>query len=867
MFKKIILIVSVLLLGRGSLAGLQDDLANIAHLSKVLHQDSDSRQNATVFPFPLYRLFRMIYETASQEVKDELGRFFPCPIDDDQTAYFASLAKSPAGSQDASILLSNLYLFSNDKKVKANVLDSLDSAFFKNFVHHIQFSPEKDSIENLNRRISDDHQGEIQDPLEPKNLHNTVAFFVATFFVKSGWAGTFEDSNMLFKTINTAKQVSSFKGNVIVRYHSDHEKTIVHVPASDNIFLAFKMYRDGSVSPITKDELELEGTKAVVSLEIPNFSIENSINLIDKLKASLPWTFAEGFKTLLNHEEVVIEEFLQANKLEVTKSGIKAVSVTKCLFAPRCGGSHGNYPRIDINSPFSLLLYTSHGQDHLPLLDGVVWDLPSNGPALDFDKILSKGSNVFPSIRRPDDTLQRVFFDILMFLFEQRDSGDEWGTKNEILCPLSFLTTLQRAPQIFGFSDIGLQQLQKMEGFSEQVTVEFIDNLIKDGLTTTRVTNFWDLSLSESELQKARKRCLGINDDVIQLMKDFMSTMMFLIGNDYIRNFGLLENYEQVQGIWKFTKAERKQIKNLKDNELRAHFYGSKVEKISNLSLNLLGEDNPKVLYFLKFLFSEVKQIDNEEKLRTAISGSRYILNNIELLKSMKDQELKELFGLSCDEAHGLSESLSALSRNCDSIHSSSASVYPNPAITAGSNGSCIISYIYIGLRLQHISLTSCDVPFNQGVLWGYEGEVTGLCQKNEHATTVALPALGNLVFIMQIKHVPGSPDPLLSFEGASPKTFFISFPEVTILKKGSAPMSFKNTSTAPIHFKAINNIEVKSSIILKFDINSAPRQASQPSEEKIVVDKEFPWAVARVIHDGQTPHTYAIVATGVFNP
>lgn len=161
MFKKILLIVCVLFLGRGSVAGLQGDLINIAHLSKFLHQDSASRQNATIFPIPLYRLFRMIYETASQEVKEEINRFFPCPIDDEQTVHFASLAKSPAVNEDASVLLSHLYLFSNNKKVKANVLDSLDSAFFKNFVQHIQFSPEKDSIKNLNQQISDDHQGEI----------------------------------------------------------------------------------------------------------------------------------------------------------------------------------------------------------------------------------------------------------------------------------------------------------------------------------------------------------------------------------------------------------------------------------------------------------------------------------------------------------------------------------------------------------------------------------------------------------------------------------------------------------------------------------------------------------------------------------
>lgn len=860
MAKKISVLVCFLLFGTIALAGLPEHLKNISYLSEIfLNDDSNLRQNGTVVPFPLYQLFVMLHKTASQEVKDELDRFFPYPIDDGQTAELASFLQMPATGKDASVLLSHLYLFSNDQKVKADALDFLNDPLFKNFVNHIQFSPEKGSIDKLNRKISDDHQGELQGPLDTKNLNNTIAFLVATLFVKSEWPVPFDDKLMFFKVNNTVKQVSSFNGTVSVRYHSDGEKTIVHVPASDNIVLAFKIYHDGFVAPIIQEELELEGTKAVISLEIPNFSIENSINLIDKIKDKLSETFTTGFKTLLSNDEVVINEFLQTNKLEVTKSGIKAVSVAKAKLVTRAGGPTATRDEVKIDRPFSFCLYSSNLQDHLPLLSGVVWDLPSNDASPKLD--------ILRSMPAPEDTLQKSIFHVLAFLFSVRASSSEWGSENEVICPLSILLTLQRASMIYGIEPGPmLRNFQKIIGFELEITEQFIDMLIHNPFTTNSITDTWTIKRDESfDLDAAKSRCLGIDDEVKKLVKTFIDYREWCYDADgFVSNFAIIENNisETVDRISKLTEDDWEQIKGI-DGKLIGHFYGNKDEALSTLSKRLLGEDNAKVLQFLKFCrLRENVPIHDPEQMRTAILGSRYILKNSNILLTISDEDWIRLFGLAEENVSNLKENTGNIGLIRNRINASSAYVNPNPSLHVkglADHDALSNKSISIGLHLEHVSLIADNVPFGQGTISGFKGDVRGFIKETEQDTTVALHALGDLALIMQISNEKGGPiKPLLSFEGGSSATFSISFPPI------SAPVS-KIDMLIPS--EPSKKIQVASAVSVIFNIVTAPRQPSEPPIREIILSEPFSWAIAKVInHSDEAPPSYAILVTGAFN-
>lgn len=830
-----------------------DDLENMAYLSARL-LDSETTENKTVVPFPLYKMLVLLYETASDIVKDEINNFFPKPIDSRRIARLASSLMEAIDPKSETELYSHLYIFLNENKVPETALDTMEHVLSNQFVKQIKFKPLESSIEQLNQQIFEDHKGTVKGPIENKNLPRTVAFLVATLFLKTPWQNTFSDSSMRF---NNNSRKKSFKGDTTIKYFQDETKTILHIPARDNIYLAIKMNHDGSVTTITADDLSAKSAQKIVTLELPEFAIENSIDLIAKLSKLLPITLSEqGFKTFLlsNEESAIIEEFRQHNKLEVTLSGIKAESVTVAQLISRSGNTQLK-ECIKVDRSFSFLVYIDKTTEKIPLLNGEIWDPQPLEVTYPFLNAMST----------PQEPTSRSFFELIKMLFQNREKSRDWGRENCALCPLSALIAFNNVIKINNNHD-QVNEFLCNNGFKNELDSNYIDDLMRNNIASVCAQQILKKNIDRTDLNSAIVRLMDLDDEIKSSLQ--WSLKYFFEKFDLVEVVHTLTpfNEKKIDIVFTLTPDNWREISQLNTVDLNNHLLGKKNESIVTLSHALLGEDDAQFLDFLLRLFTnKIVEIDGNsvtiakglittsEDFLKVIRSAYFILKNKRLLRGLNDEEKIGILGLTSKEAERINDSeLENIIFLKNTIRSSPANVLLAPnIINCGDKKFLSSQNIYITLHWRY--------EFHRFKSQGgalIQSNVQGLYHETDDTITAAIPAYGDLYYIVQVNRnlEDTFAKPIVSFEAGEELAFFISLPDISQPSSPKIVIPFGES-----------DIQIESQICIHHGtLPEAKKLDIKDADRYIYVSLPFAYAIAKKVSSPDGSTSFAILVTGV---
>lgn len=284
---------------------------------------------------------------------------------------------------DTSVFLNNQYIFPFNKGVNEDAVQFISD--LGSTVVPLDFEDNKGAAEKINAIVKSDTKGHIQDLAQANQFSDlTRAVLLSTLYIKAKWGPNFYDLTLPFKTLNKKKSVAGFGGNGNMWYRETANEHFLAIPAANKIYLMIKMSKeDDKVSPITSAEWDAEQTQEFMTLKMPNFTIENTLNLTDYLKETLPTVLdpEDQFQTTLTDLPLFVSSFLQKNKIVVNKDGLEAASATHMGLNARCLPER----KVVIDRPFSYLLCKGYGKNSgggsknfLFLFSGTVMDPTQN---------------------------------------------------------------------------------------------------------------------------------------------------------------------------------------------------------------------------------------------------------------------------------------------------------------------------------------------------------------------------------------------------------------------------------------------------------------------------------------------------------
>lgn len=254
----------------------------------------------------------------------------------------------------------------------------------------LNFNNAVEAADTINGIVAEDTKGMIKGLANPGQFGPlTKAVFLSTLYVKSKWQTEFYNRIFEFNAPDEKKVLKGFQGKGYAYFIETNNDQFLTIPTEDKIYLMIKLSKQaGQVSPITTAEWDQLQASEFIDLTMPNFIIENTLNLTGHLMESLPTLLTddpnEDFQTTLTDMPLHITTFLQKNKIVVNKDGLEAASATMMCMKSRCLP-----PKIKrtivVDRPFSFLLVKGIGQkteggskDFLHLFSGTVMD-PTQG--------------------------------------------------------------------------------------------------------------------------------------------------------------------------------------------------------------------------------------------------------------------------------------------------------------------------------------------------------------------------------------------------------------------------------------------------------------------------------------------------------
>lgn len=243
----------------------------------------------------------------------------------------------------------------------------------------------QESAKFINDIVKKDTNNQIKDIISPDSISkDLMLILIHTLHIKASWLNEFEYGTMHFRdnkgTKHTVESFNDDDKGVNLPFLLSGNITFVQLPLLGDCHLLIR-HSAKSVQPITLADLDQFAKKSNVTLisplRVPFVSMEETINLKQEFSEALPKILGgHRFKTDLFEEiDVHISDYIQKIKFDMTEDGIEASSVTSMMmesdsikFPPK-----GSTP-IEINSPFSFLLFQKIGKTNLPLFYGHVMD-------------------------------------------------------------------------------------------------------------------------------------------------------------------------------------------------------------------------------------------------------------------------------------------------------------------------------------------------------------------------------------------------------------------------------------------------------------------------------------------------------------
>lgn len=255
-------------------------------------------------------------------------------------------------------------------------------------VEEFDLSDHQKAANLANQWVENQTQGYITKIAEAKDFPGAVQnLFLSALFVAARWNHHFTKTTMQFYGKDKKEPILvnglRDKQQVYV-YESEYSINpfkIVNIKATDNLFLALKMYDNGFVSPITVKEFDEPAKPCVANLKFPSFDFTTSMDL-SFLKQTFPTLFEKEYQTTLTSSPTGLSAFKQQNFMKVYDAGFMAGSATMKVEGSLCESPTPEVT-IVIDKPFSFLAFQKtegdqrDGANFLHLFSGTVVDLPN----------------------------------------------------------------------------------------------------------------------------------------------------------------------------------------------------------------------------------------------------------------------------------------------------------------------------------------------------------------------------------------------------------------------------------------------------------------------------------------------------------
>lgn len=323
------------------------------------------------------QILEALYQTVlNQSVKDEIKDFVGHDLSATGLKDFLAIIRRQ--SSFGGTFLNNFYVFPASKGIRQEPLNTLSNLGAS--IKPLDFIQSSQSATEINRIVSTDTHNIFKGVVEASDFSaDTRIVFLSTLYVKVKWINRFVDTQLDFKTPSKTIKINGFNGMGRMLYREDFTHSFLTIPAENDLNFMIKMPKFlGRLVPITVEDLVECSNNEKINLTMPNFTLENTLDLRKYLRQSLPTLLNSSFSTTLTDELLKVSKFLQKNKIEINKVGVEADSVTVMGFEKKCATIEPEPRKVVVDSPFSWALYQQKNRDKLVLLSGIEMD-PTQG--------------------------------------------------------------------------------------------------------------------------------------------------------------------------------------------------------------------------------------------------------------------------------------------------------------------------------------------------------------------------------------------------------------------------------------------------------------------------------------------------------
>lgn len=371
-------------------------LSNLSSKMETLVVQKKPQQNTIVCPMGGFQLLVDLHDIADEERKTEVSNILGLhPNFEGALSFVQTLPKNTPFVKETKksryksknkayynghfILPSDRFVLNEEKSSRLKQLQAE--------IMPTDFSDPEKSADTVNNLVETNTNHLISNIISADAFEDPVALvLLSTLYMNSSWTDEFEEAYIPFRTPKDDdfnRMFKGFTGELALPFVQTYTQTTVLLKALGNTFLMINMHEDGHVSPIQNEHIHqfLEDMECseTIKFSMPEFTLENTLDLKELFKQDAPHLMNKGKFTidLFEHlEEVKIGQFIQKNKLDVTRTGMEGASATIMTFFNECAMvSMEDCKKIEIDQPFSFRVLKKLDQGTwLTLFSGQVFE-------------------------------------------------------------------------------------------------------------------------------------------------------------------------------------------------------------------------------------------------------------------------------------------------------------------------------------------------------------------------------------------------------------------------------------------------------------------------------------------------------------
>lgn len=383
-------------------------------MEEMLVQEQPNK-NTVVCPLGPIQILADLYQFADKSVKDEIAKFTRTSFEPNSYQDFVERLPQNSGSPieverweglygwipkgtknvyfNGHFIISNNIFKLNDERV--HQLKSLDATIVP-----YDFSDSRKAVDYINGIVDTNTNHMIPTILSPDAFSGTskVMILLSTLYINNSWKNEFEKRDIFFNGPNKdVKKIPGFGNKIKMPYlykkcwpsesclsfmpwsPKPWYETTVMIPATGRTSLIIRMRDDGIVTSIDHNYianfLRHHKKDEIIDFKMPSFMIENEINIKKLFKSDMPQSMGNTPFTvdLFTPQQLVyIGAFIQKNRVEVTKDGLKGASATICILDSICTQEPKS---ITIDHAFSFAIIKEiASQTWITLFSGEIFD-------------------------------------------------------------------------------------------------------------------------------------------------------------------------------------------------------------------------------------------------------------------------------------------------------------------------------------------------------------------------------------------------------------------------------------------------------------------------------------------------------------